>query len=414
MTREALVQQIEHLLDPSSDEVQQVSQRVGTVPEQLRKRMREEYLAEHLAPSLAHLANFPSGEQRLLSRGDGASGFGPTEAGLYVFRSIAAGLSPSEAVGQLEDLISLPSASGLFVLALWGVAVAATIQLNEHTSIVRFQDLPQSRAKDWINIAASNTDFTPLVPWFYRSNPPCAIVLSRRIEPLFVPSAGLLPRDQPLQFEIADAIRLSLTLIGPSAPLAAAAWFQFDDAIVESAQMYGGIQTTHIEIVPAGFVQPTVLDPELAPPTVAAFLSCRTGFRSRVRISLERLNAAIRRRTIGDKALELAISFESLLTDGGGENTFKVGLRAAHLYDGNLESKRRVRSIVEALYSVRSAVVHDGHAPSEVKVRGVGRLSTTTVISEALQAQAAIVRKLLLHGDLPNWQLIDLGGGLDA
>lgn len=414
MTHEELAQLIARLLDPTSPESADIGRRAALAGEWIRPRMIEEYRADRLVDALSAVAGLSVSDDVMISNGDGATGFNRKEAARYLLRLIAAGAEPIDAILQLEDLISREDATGSFILALWGVEVSEEVQIDSDTSIVPFHDLPQSRAKKWIESAANNSDSAPLVPAFFRTYPACAIVVKRRIEPPFIHGAQNLRSPERLQFEIADDIRLSLTAVGSSVPLPAAAWFQFDDSVVEDAIMYGGIQSMHIEIVPNFHVQPTRIEATPAREVALAFSSCETNFRNRIRIALERLNAAARRRHPGDQAVELAISFESLLTDGRGGNAFMVALRAAHLTDGDLQEKRNSRWTVEAIYKIRNAVVHEGVTPSSVKVRERGLVSTGEIVAQGLLVMSAIVRRLLVHGALPDWKVVDLGAPIDG
>jgi hypothetical protein len=127
-----------------------------------------------------------------------------------------------------------------------------------------------------------------------------------------------------------------------------------------------------------------------------------------VRIALQRLNQAVRRHLAADKALELAIALETLLTDGPGQNTYKIGLRSALLRRGSVSEQLARRAVVSALYSVRSAVAHDGVAPSRVSVVGRGKIDSGTVVTESMTATTDVIATVIARGGVPDWYSFEI------
>jgi hypothetical protein len=126
------------------------------------------------------------------------------------------------------------------------------------------------------------------------------------------------------------------------------------------------------------------------------------------------LNQAIRRLRSGDRALELAIVLESLLADGPGENTYKVGLRTALLIGGDEDTRLANRAVVGALYTLRSQLVHDGKVSDKVKVVRRGKVNTSQVVSEAVRISAQVIREVLDRGEIPDWYLLEVKSGDSA
>ena len=112
-----------------------------------------------------------------------------------------------------------------------------------------------------------------------------------------------------------------------------------------------------------------------------------------------RLNLAIRRQSIGDRALDVCIALEAILSDGQGENTYKVALRSALLTGLGTEA----RAAVGATYTLRSALVHDGVAPPMVKVAGNGKTRSEEVVAEAIRVCADVIDAVIRRGELPDW-----------
>jgi Apea-like HEPN len=142
---------------------------------------------------------------------------------------------------------------------------------------------------------------------------------------------------------------------------------------------------------------------------VSAFLALGDPLRATLRLALRRFNQALRRPPHGDRALDLAISLESLLVDGAGENTYKIGLRAALVLGGSMERRREVRAVVGALYALRSALIHDGILPSEVKVVAGGKRPAHDIVEDATEICALVLRSILYAGSIPSWYEYELG-----
>jgi hypothetical protein len=213
-----------------------------------------------------------------------------------------------------------------------------------------------------------------------------------------------------LAYERLELARLALSAIGPSSPMFAGMWFVFDDPDFQFVARSGLRGIIH-EIIPSQFTRDVQIDPGVAADVVSRFLKLDTTDRERVRLALDRLNLAVRRHRVAEQALELGIALETLLTDDNpGENTFKLGLRAALLAGPDLAGRTRRRAIVGALYRLRSAVSHSGTIPSDVRVVGVGKMATADVMSEALSVVAETIRAVIVRSAIPEWYAFELGG----
>ena len=231
------------------------------------------------------------------------------------------------------------------------------------------------------------------------------------VKPFFHPTALGEPPAQPNPlhvYHLLDDCRQAISLVGPSCPISAGYWFQFDDADLNEASFYGGVTTSHMEVLPWGFTPPKPLDPAETREVVDRFLALGEPLRGKLRLALERLNQALRRRPSGDKALDLSIALEILLVDGSGENTHKVGLRAALLLDVLLEERLQARSIIGGLYILRSALVHDGILPPDVKLVRFGKRPSGQVIEDATVICGKVIRSILFRGEIPDWYYFEL------
>jgi hypothetical protein len=107
--------------------------------------------------------------------------------------------------------------------------------------------------------------------------------------------------------------------------------------------------------------------------------------------------------------MELAITLDSLLGDGEGELTWKVGLRSALLVVGTKSERLERRAIVEAIYRLRSKVVHTGRTPTGIARRGRGKMNPADLIPMAMTTTAEVISAAINRGKLPDWFDEELG-----
>jgi len=234
------------------------------------------------------------------------------------------------------------------------------------------------------------------------SVPEVALIRRVIVEP-FITNAheDQQPRSaEPLSvYHLLDEVRNVLTAVGPSAPIQAVSWFQFDDRDLDDALFGAGRLVRHHEIMPMHYDAVSDFNCAQAVELVRGFYRLEAKLRRRLIVALDRLNLAIRRQSIGDRALEVCIALEAILSDGKGENTYKVALRSALLTGLGTEA----RAAVGATYSLRSALVHDGVAPSMVKVAGKGKTRSEEVVAEAIRVCADVIDAVIRRGELPDW-----------
>jgi len=152
-----------------------------------------------------------------------------------------------------------------------------------------------------------------------------------------------------------------------------------------------------------------VFDTARAQRLVQAYLALDAGARGRIHLALDRFDRALRWHMPGDAVTELAISLDSLLGDGEGELTWKVSLRSALLVGGTKSERLERRAVIQAIYRLRSKVVHKGRAPTSIEKRGHGKLSPAELIPTAIIATAQVISAAIYRGKLPDWFDEELG-----
>jgi hypothetical protein len=132
--------------------------------------------------------------------------------------------------------------------------------------------------------------------------------------------------------------------------------------------------------------------------------------RAALRIALDRLNQAVRRASIVDRAIDLGIAFEVMLLHGigrrdTGELRYRASVRAASFIGGKRAERVTSFEIVRAAYDLRSAAAHEGHMPKSKK----GQHEEQLRAAELLCAQ--IARRLIARGKFPDWDSEYVVGG---
>ena len=417
MDRDELIKTLREALDPASANAARARKEASQIPPEFADK--HEYfihaVARPIKAMLSEAEPFKGGPGFLVQQSNGWTGFHANEASIVLSRRVLRGETPEQAVGWLEKILATERANGIGVLALWGVQVASPLELGFGLTLLPFSSLPDSSTKRRLSQARDLAAFPGLLSSPFASPPKAALAFSHTVSPFLHPvKQGEPPvQEDPHKGQsLLDDARLALTLVGPSCPVGAGYWFQFADPDLADASFYPGVITSYQEVLPWDFTPDADLDPDESKRLVPAFLGLGEPLRATLRLSLRRFNQALRRPPHGDRAVDLAISLESLLVDGGSENTYKMGLRAALLLGGKMERRREVRAVVGALYTLRSALVHDGVLPSEVKVVGAGKRPAPDVVKDATEICARVLRSILEAGSIPSWyeyELADTG-----
>jgi hypothetical protein len=414
MNRPEVIEALRAVLDPESEPYKKAFDEGRVLDPKWTDLMRAHELAQPLAEVLMRQPEYIRYPQMMLRR----SGVGPATglqpswaAELLVARGMKAGVEV--AVNWLADVVERSSATGKCVMPIWQLTVEAPLRLTRTIDIVPFSMLAPSFPRSWLeNFSGQSLGRWMLPGPFLSTVPPMAAITERVvIDPLFV-NAGeeFQPEAEPTPRPL-DDVRLCLSAIHPNPVLGPVHWFVFDDAEL-NAMSGPGIGAMPLEILPNWLPAPVGLDVETAQMLVPEFLALRKQFRDPVRTSLQRLVQAMLRREAGDKAADLSIALEALLTDQPGEHTWKVSTRAAVITGWDLQSMLDRRNVIVATYRMRSSLVHSGGASKRVDVPGRGRQPASAVCDEAARICAAVIRAIVERGGIPCWPEFDVSGGV--
>lgn len=343
-------------------------------------------------------------ESRMIRSENGSSSFHPMFVAPKLIKKAFGAGNSEVAVTWLEKVLATKQATGFSIMAVWGVRVDRAVQMGNRVSLVPIGELPDSYQKRWILEKDWLRSQLDLMPVSIVEAPTAALLVETVIDPLFVDG----PTDKPVDVwrsnrELLDDARLALSMLGPCAPLQACSWFNFKDPDIDDAQLGASRSSSHIEIMPIRIAQPEALDAELASSLVGRYLSLEGSVKQRLRVALDRLNQGLRRFRPGDQAMEISIALETLLADGGTENTYKIGLRAALLLGGDTATRQENRAIVGGAYVMRSALVHSGTVSTEIKVPRLGKIPADEVAKRAAKICAEVIQGIIKRGHIPEW-----------
>jgi hypothetical protein len=376
-------------------------------PAELREAILEHELSQGIQTLLSAQSEFAT--PRMISSLSGATGFQPQFVATMVLREARRRQSPEAAVAWLQKVLRAERAEGVAIETFWGFTPMAPESFHDDVQLVPFTGLPPSRQKEALSEPRFDSWPRLATPPFAWQAPTAALVRPAIIQPFLRDARDDSQSDIGAAYsaQFADA-RLCLATSGPAAIIPGPGWFQYTDPDLESARLGSSTHLTHQEIKPLTIQDVGQVDVARAAALLRQLVVLNTDQKNRARTAMQRLGLACLRRSPADRALELAIALEALLVDSAGEHTFKIALRSAILTSTELRSRRRHRAIIEAMYKIRSSMMHSGHSSDTCKVRGFGDLQTTEIVSEALKITALVIQKMIGLGEPADWSSLEL------
>jgi len=402
----ALTSEIESALEQLARKLPN-DMRADDVPVEFREAMLEHELSLDIQTLLEAQSEFAS--PRMVNSLSGATGFQPPFVAPMLLREARHRQSSEAAVAWLQKVLNTERAEGIAVETFWGFTPTESKALSDDVQLVPFSSLPPSRQK--LALSEPRFDSSPRLaaPVFTWQAPTAALVRPAVIQPYLRNAGDNFQWDKGGAYSaLFSDVRLCLVTSGPAAIVRGPGWFQYADPDLESARLGSGTYQTHQEITPLTMDCNSRLDVAQAATLFGQLVKLNAGQKNKARTAMQRLGLACLRRWPADRALELAIALEALLVDSSGENTFKIGLRAALLTASDLESRRRCRAIIEAMYGIRSSLMHSGQTKDICIVRGYGKLQTSEVVSEALRITALVIQRMIRLGAPPDWSILEL------
>jgi hypothetical protein len=157
-----------------------------------------------------------------------------------------------------------------------------------------------------------------------------------------------------------------------------------------------------LEILPNRSGDYPKLDPVEAQRIVRAFLTLKEPARSKVRLALQRLNFAQRRRSIGDRALELSIGFETLLlTRSEQRKTKNLVTRTVNLLGGGKEVRKSNADTIRETYDIRSELVHAGRIATGSRLVNGIPTNVSDIVERATVMCSELIAIIIRRGSIP-------------
>ena len=321
-----------------------------------------------------------------------------------VVKALESNGDASAAIAQLASFIKVNAAKTFYMIALTGIEVTRTTKFEEGFELVNFNKVPDHHFK---NILLGKVDPPP--PIELRAKPTAALIYRFRHSPVYISNISNFSQRSKTRKVLTTrtkqmhSLSRLLTLIGPCSPNVIAGSYSFEEE-VPGAMGMGWTQPTH-EIHPSSAWKTGKFSGAEAKKLFRAFEKLRAEYKDALQVPMERLNLSLRRSKAVDRAIELGISLESLLTAGRDPSNaiaYVVRLHGALLAGGTTTTKLKKFALLNAVYDLRSRAVHGDKFPKYRKLSGE-RQSTDDILWEGSVICADIIRKIIDRGGTPDW-----------
>ena len=321
------------------------------------------------------------------------------------------------AVRRLEEFIEGEHRSVLEILALTGVIVKEEIELPRGVKLVPVSSLPRSAITDLLTPNPIHSFGNPMLRRFVPS--PSAALVIKNEDGVELLEEFPDPADDPTRVSnqmLLHRIVQCLTLLGPSCPTEVMQWSQLGSP--ERVPILGtghGFESSLQEAYPLRTT--TLENHEEAQELVERYLNLDDELGTKLGIPIQRLNMAMRRRDVVDKAIELGIALEALLKDeqdGTEAISLLLRVRGAWLAGGTLEERRHNLALLKDVYDLRSQVVHSGALKTKKKLPvDKARQRADEILRKGSVLCANLIRTVIERERVPDWEDIILTADSD-
>ncbi len=409
MNRKAIIDALEEALDENTENYKAALKKAAHRPADIAETLLNYDLSEPVKVVLETHEEFQMSNPLYVFSDNGCGIFDSQRVASFLISKVRETGSTSLAVDWLEKILATNKAAGQRIIALWGITVSDKVHLTEELDLVPISKLPESGMKDKLLNYPYERMSAPTLPF---ESPKTALVCRVTVDPFIAhySQESHDTSDNPYikRENFIDEILLALTVVGPCTPIRYISWFQFEDVDLEDARLGQAINYSIPEIMPRFIKNYGIWELAIAQLTISQYFQLQGKVKKKVQIALQRLNQAMRRSNVGDQAMEVSIALESLLSDGGSENTYKIGLRSSLILGGEPINMLHIRAIVGGAYILRSSLVHDGKASETITIKGEGNKKSKEVVDEAILICAKIIGRVLELQEIPNWYEFEL------
>lgn len=317
-------------------------------------------------------------------------------------------------VKQIEDLVTTNNRSFVrLVMVTSGLEISKPLVIDRGLKLMPFKDLPASRNKDLFIKSRVWAAFSTF--WFSSATDLpdhiACIVKRYRIDPLIVPKPDAHIRAvEPVRKQLLQSIR-SLAAHESLAPVEIASWLEIENYRIRLVYSTGGgFSPGHGNPLGSGNFRLQQKDHQRIVEIVRSFQRMDEAERFRLTVPLEHLIRARRNRVYAEKAINIGIALESLLSDEGeqGEITHKISVRGARFSESSIKKRAEIRNLLKILYGLRSGAIHTGKLSDFVKIPGNRKYPTEKIQKDGTDVCGRLISKCLKLGHVPRWSEFDI------
>jgi hypothetical protein len=297
------------------------------------------------------------------------------------------------AVSAVTRFLRTSSFPAQEVAALDGITVSEPLKLADDAMLVPWSSAPKPASP----FEKEGIRFVP--PGLEAPDPSSAIVIDVSVQRFLLPQLDFNKFRLPVFTGKASEYLACLAIAGPAGPHILRHYVLLPTWVNEiTGSGYGfGMSTPEIssQFPHCSFSKPD--EPKLIS-ICNVYSRAKPDVRKRLAIPIARLNRAIRRRDLVDKAIEIGIALESLLMEGKieGEISHKMAERAALLLGTDYRSRLRIFRLVKALYELRSKGAHMGRVmKSKFDLGEEKGVHVEYVIDDGMNLIASIIQKVM-------------------
>ncbi len=301
----------------------------------------------------------------------------------------AGAVGPDQAVTDLERYLRTERLPYRATVAVGGITPDHAYDLGQGMQLILWKDVPNSSTKRAIDEAS------PFHRSFY--HPDGALVRELELQRTHIDHSETRKYLRPMDWSDMTDVLLCLGLFGPTAPVLLASWLEPPEW---APVLTGAYSMPFVEGSGAPRPFPKTA-PNDASRLYSTWLALTEGRRTELRVPMQRLNTAMRRRSSVDSAIDLGIALESIfLGDEVDELSFRLRVRAARWLGATPDERGKVSALIRDLYVARSKAVHRGQVPASIKNR-----PTAELLEDGYRLTATALVALIRSGD-PDWDAV--------
>jgi Apea-like HEPN len=210
-----------------------------------------------------------------------------------------------------------------------------------------------------------------------------------------------------------EEVCLCLNLIEDCAPLPVARLYRAEEWVPLRNRLG---YTEEIQYDAYGFqnVPIAAAEGEVASEIICRFGQLEADIRRKLHLPLARLGSAKRHFRPDDRALELVLGLEALLSiDEGQQDQISLAfrLRGAWLLGKDEDDRVALYEFFKKLYAVRSGIVHGRSVPKYVNLPGRAKVLIGQFLNGGIEHCSSGIQEIVRLGRIPNWTRLVLGRG---